>query len=377
MSDEREPARAPRRYAPTLIVFVAHAVAAYAFTTAFRGPWQLVLALLSLVLAHFLAALVHELGHVLAALACRYRIVMIAVRPFGLQVPNRNLVLVPWRYNDGAGGWVAAVPRSAAADTRLAYAIWTAAGPAASFLLAAVAIWQAASILPPPAGLSVKLPNLWFGFAVLALHGGVLSLLAGDNGSSSDGDHLRAVWKADHGDFLVYRPWSWMSGMTQLKVQLRDLPEWMLGEARRSAEQSEWMARYVAEVEIGRLLDDPPVDPEAARALLDDFRERYGSNNWLASCDAYCAVIWEDDPERAETALAEVQPPSEVPAMTAAAEAALAARIGDEGTVQAKLAEMRKALKAASPFRDDTFAVLAAQIEARLARTLSVSPVRP
>jgi hypothetical protein len=354
-------------------------IAAYAFTIAFRdSDWQIPYGFGCLIIGYFLATFVHECGHGLAALICGRRIIVFAVWPFGLQVPNRNLVRVPWRYNDGAGGWVATVPQRDGGDGKAVFALCVAAGPAASFLLGAVALWQSVSVLPPVPGMDAKLSSLWFGLAILALQGGILALRSsGDERTPSDGDHLRALRRVDRDQYRLYRPWSWISMLTALKVQLRDIPEWMMAKARQSAEQSEWMARFVAGVEIGRLLDTPPVDPAAARALLDAYRVEYGTSDWLASCDAYCASIWEEDVARAEMALAEAEPPVPVPAMRFAAEAALAASLGDAGTVRAKLADLRKAVKAISPFRDDTFRVIEAQIEARLARTPALSPARP
>jgi hypothetical protein len=379
LSQSEPSKRASRGREAQAISFFGAMIAAYAITSAFRsGGWQLVYALGALGIAYFLATFAHECGHALAALLCGRRLIVFAVWPFGFQVPNRNLVLVSRRYNDGAGGWVASVPRRAGEEGKAVFAFILLAGPAASALLAIVALCQSVTDLPPLAGTAVRLPNLWFALAVLALQDVVLSLRSsGDDWTPSDGDQLKSLWQSDREQFRLYRPWSWISMIVALKVQLRDVPEWMMAEARQSAAQSDYVAQYVAGVEVGRLLDAPPVDPVAARALLDDYRARYGASDWLVSCDAYCAIIWEADPARAEAALAEIEPPAPVPPMRFAAEAALAAWLGDAGTVTVKLADMRKALKANSPFRDDTFRVIEGQIEDRLAQTLAASPARP
>lgn len=353
------------------------AVAFVAYASAFRDPSGLFLAFLCLIAGRFAASFVHECGHGLAALLCRWRVILFVVRPFGLQIGNRDLALVPRDYNDGAGGWVAVVPRRPGADTRLNWAIILAAGPLASLLLAAFAFCAAASTAPHYATPSMIVANLWLGLAVQALHGGFFSLMPFGGRRTSDGAQLRALRRSDPEDYALRGPAKWTGTLTAHRVRLRDIPEWMMAELRTSAERSEEIARYLAAVEIGRQLDSPPFDVPAVRASLDTFRERYATSDWLASCDAWLAAAWEDDLERAETALAEVGSPSQVPALTLAAEAALAARLGAAGAVHAKLAEMRQAVRKESPFRDDTFRDIQAQIETLLAQTLEVSPARP
>jgi len=353
------------------------AVAFVAYASAFRGPSGVLFGFLCLIAGGFAASFVHECGHGLAAHLCRWRIILFVVRPFGLQIGNRDLAFVPRDYNDGAGGWVAMVPRRPGADTRLNWAIILAAGPLASLLLAALAFFASASTAPYHAAPSVIVANLWLGFAVQALHGGLFSLTPFGGRRTSDGAQLRALWRGDPEEYALRRSAKWTITLTAHRVRLRDLPEWMMAELRTSAGRSEEIAQHLAAVEIGRQLDSPPFDVPMLRASLDAFRKRYETSDWLASSDAWLAATWEDDLERAETALAAVGSPSQVPALTLAAEAALAARLGVAGAVHTKLAEMRQAIRKETPFRDDTFRDIQAQIETLLTQAPEISPARP
>ena len=358
------------------LALFAWGAAAFAFTSAFHDRGLILYGLVCLLAAAFIANFVHESGHALAALACRWRVIVFVVRPFGLHLPNRNLVLVPRRYGRGAGGWVASVPGGPGTDTKLASIIRVAGGPAASFLLMGVALLVALSLPAPARASRVELSNLWFGLAVLAGYGGIASLIFyGDKDNPSDGDQLRNLFRGDLGD-AAHRSMFWIDASTKNKVRLRDVPDWLMAEAQQGAARIEGGKQFVAQVEIGRILDAPPVEAARARGLIDAFRLRFGASDWLAACDAWLAVMWEGDHARAQAVLSEIGSPSQVPALTFAVEAALAAWIGDAGTMRVKLAEMRKALKAESPFRDDTFREIGAQVEALLAQR-KTSPARP
>jgi hypothetical protein len=155
------------------------------------------------------------------------------------------------------------------------------------------------------------------------------------------------------------------------QVRLRDRPAWMVAAAESATYPTEeigsHMTRYLATAEIGTVLDSVTVDVPLARRLIDEHRATYGDGDWLASCDAWLAAIWEGDAERASAALARHRGKTTIPQMTLAAEAAIAARTGDASTAKARLREMDKEIRQLSPFRDETFRDIRRQVEALLA----------
>ncbi|MDB5693135.1 MAG: hypothetical protein JWO81_2198, partial [Alphaproteobacteria bacterium] len=60
-------------------------------------------------------SVVHESGHALAALACQWRVIVFAVGPAGVQLPNRDVAIIARHFRRYRGGWVIAVPRTAQA----------------------------------------------------------------------------------------------------------------------------------------------------------------------------------------------------------------------------------------------------------------------
>ena len=125
-------------------------------------------------------------------------------------------------------------------------------------------------------------------------------------------------------------------------------------------------ARYLATVEAGILLDSSPVDVTRARRLLDHYRALYGSDAWHAACDVWHAAIWERAPDRAEAALRELPGSPEPYALSLAAQAAVAASMGETELARVRLKEMREAVKRESPFRDLTYIDMGRQIEAAI-----------
>lgn len=351
-----------RPLAVRLLALAIWVAAFLAHASAFRDQPQWALAFLCLVPAQFLVALVHECGHALAALACGWRVVLFVVRPIGIQIPNRNLAIVRSGYRQEAGGWVVSVPRSPEAGTEQSWSIIVAAGPIASFLLAAFAILGWASFLRPLDSDAVAISWIGLGLGLQSFYSGLFSLLpAGTPGRWSDGDQLRALERAE--GCFASRPVAWVEALLGSNVRLRAIPDWLVAEARTLSGSSQDIARYVDTLDIGRTLDGASVDVALARSQIEAFRARYGTDGWLAACDAYLAAIWEGDAERAKAALAEPGISPGVPQMSLAAEAAVAARTGESALAHAKLREMRRAVKLASPFRDPTFRDIRRQIE--------------
>lgn len=357
-------------YATLFAAFVAYA-------SAFHDQSGLLLGFACLFAGEFLSALVHELGHAAAALACGWRVVIFVIRPFGIQLPNRDFAIVPRGHEAGAGGWVGTVPRTAAVDTRRNWSIVLIAGPAASaaMAIAAVLVWAAA---PGSLGDGVAdLGRLSLGVGIQSFYSCLFTLLSGRwVGRTSDGDRLRAL-RREESRYERNRPVIWVASLLAFKVRLSALPEWLMTGARASADASDDMVRYVATLDIGRTLDTLPVDIARARALIDDFRARYGSNGWLAGCDAYLAAVWERDPGRAEAALAEIPAADEAHQLSRAATAAVAAAMGEADLAQFMLAEMDSALKRESPFSDATFRDIRRQIEALIGEESRLSLARP
>jgi hypothetical protein len=338
--------------------FLAYAASNWEQAAIFAGIW-------CLVLGSFICALVHESGHALAALARGWRVIQFVARPIGIQLPNRNLAFVRDSDVEEAGGWVVTVPGTARAGTRTNKAIVLASGPAASFALAGLACLVWSGVLQPFGG-SYVIRQLALGLAIQSLLAAVYSLLPDDRGlGRTDGDQLRAL--LGEGDAWEYKPIGWIKTLLDGNVRLSALPDWLLDEARNLAPRSEEIARYVATLEIGRILDSPPVDKARSRLLIDEYRARFGTDGWLAACDAYLAAIWERDPGRAAEALREVPATPEPWALSLAAQAAVAASQGETALAEVRLKEMVAAVEKASPFPDLTFRDIRRQIEGALA----------
>lgn len=330
-----------------------HAAAFLAYLEASEG--EVLLAILYLVLGLSLSTLVHESGHALAALACGWNVILFVVRPFGLQVPNRDFAFVPNELNDDAGGWVSSVPGHAAVDTNWHWAIIVMAGPIADVLLAAEAflVWSD--------GGRTGASALGFGLGLQALQGALFSFLPGERTGRSDGDKLRAIFRGDYD--LPGRPVVWQLGLLRDNVRLSAIPDWLIAEGKAAAQSEDWIARHITQVDIGRILDSAPVDAVRARALIEDFRGRYGTDGWLAACDAWLAAIWENQVDRAKAALKRPQNGPGVPELTIAAEAAIAARMGEADSARILLRKMTAALKEKSPFSNPTFQDIRRQVE--------------
>ena len=349
-----------RSWAISIPSFLVQAAAFLAYGAAAPEKGAMLIAIFCLFCGQGTCAFVHECGHAFAALACRWRVILFVVQPIGINLPNRDLAMIPKGYNDGAGGWVTIVPRGPGAGTKRRWAVILAAGPIASFLLVAFALLVWPGIAPAPR----HDVGFGLGLGLQALHGGLFSLLPGREPGTSDGDKLRGLAHDEH--YARTRPLIWLAGLLGSNVRLRALPEWMIAEARAAAVGREDMVQYLATIDIGRTLDGLPVDAVRARSLVDAYRARYGTDGWLAACDAWLAAMWEGNPDRAKAALAEPGTQPGVPELTFAAEAALAARTGDAALARSKLEAMEEAVKRASPFRNPTFGDIGRQIESLL-----------
>ena len=326
------------------------------FPTWYAGSW--------------LATLIHEAGHALAARACGWRTIVFIVRPFGLHLPHRDFVILRRKMGVGYGGWVLSVPGQQSVATRGREALYIAGGPVASLLLAAVAM-SVPVIWSNQHGRVESTANLIaIAFALQSLHGVIFTLLPSHKvGGSSDGHKLWQL-RRDDGRWLDGQALRWIAAMLLYRIRLRDLPPWMLDVARNTLPPGDSAmddaARALASLEIGIELDAALDDVRRARSMIDAHRARYGASEWLNSVDAFCAATWEADATRARAALWCGPRTEELRPMVMAAEAAVAAREGDAETARSRLRAMRQAVKAASPFDNATFRDIGQRIEALL-----------
>jgi hypothetical protein len=345
-----------RFWAITIPSFAVQAAAFLAYGEAAPERGAMLIAIACLFFGQGACAFVHECGHAFAAVACRWRVILFVVQPIGINLPNRDLALIPKGHNDGAGGWVTMVPRAPGAGTARRWAIILAAGPIASFLLVAFALLVWPGIAPAPR----HDVGFGLGLGLQALYGGLFSLLPGRDPGTSDGDKLRGLARDDSDARM--RSFIWLSALLGSNVRLRAVPEWMIAEARAAAVGRENLVLYLATIEIGRTLDQARPDVARARSLVDAYRAQYGADGWIAACDAWLAAMWEGNPDRAKAALAAPATQPGVPELTFAAEAAIAARTGDAALARSKLEAMEAAVKRASPFRNPTFEDIGRQI---------------
>jgi hypothetical protein len=311
----------------------------------------------------FVSTFVHELGHAVTALACRWRVITFVVRPLGVQLVNGSIAWIgssPAVKNEL--GWVLAVPRGATVDTPKRHAM-IAGGPAASFALAACAfLWW---LLAQRPGAGPFGGRLFLGLAIQALNAGFTALSPADAERGSDGDKLRTISKSLRAG-SAYRDAKWIAALLASNVRLRDLPRWLIEQARAESTTSDDAARQLAAVEIGIVLDSRPVDATRARALIEDFRARFGSNGWLAACDAYLAAMWGRDVARANDLLPLIGPEPDLAPMNHAAHAVVAARAGQVEVARWHLKEMKYRVARQSPFPDLTFRDISRQIKAAI-----------
>jgi len=357
------------------------------YASAFRDEPRPLFALICLALGSLISTTVHEAGHAFTAVACGWRVLAFVVRPFGLQLPNRNLAIMSRTLQPGAAGWVATVPRSIEAGTTANWRTIVLAGPITSLMLSAIVFLAAATVLAEIDSHStvmvgsgsfkwaiqthaVMTAPLAIGLGIQSLHSAIFSFLPSASGEmTTDGTLWRAAGRPDNSR-TIDAPFVWLQTLATYQVRLRDRPAWMVSAAeavRHPTEGTSRMTQYLAGAEIGTVLDSVTVDVALARRLIDAYRATYGDGDWLAACDAWLAAIWEGDAERATAALARHRGKTTIPQMTLAAEAAIAARTGDVPTAKARLREMDKEMRQLSPFRDETFRDIRRQVEALLA----------
>lgn len=318
------------------------------------GPLE---GLLAFVAAASLTTFAHELGHAVAAILCGWRVIIFAAGPVGFHFANRQFALIPRSKRQEMEGFVLPAPKGPEVWTRTREALIHAGGPAASLLLAVVLFFVSAEWAGGTRGDSVDWGRLSIGFGILSLGTALHTLLPHwTSEQTTDGQRLVGILRADDTERRKVRALGWLYGLVKFQLRLRDLPLWMLEEARAEAAKGEPAVRQAVEsLLVGIVLDSPPVDPQQARDMLDSFRKQYGGSAWLDSCDAYFSAIWETDPRQARERLWRGDVDDELEPLAFAAEAAVLARECDAVAARTLLQQMGEAIKKRSTFSDLTF----------------------
>ncbi len=317
---------------------------------------------------YYLCTWIHEIGHALAAIAVRWRVVVFAVHPVAYHLVNRELARMHAKDAEDLGGYVVAVP---AEDQALSLRRWAAVilgGPIANVAFFAILIFVVIGSVDAPARHGVGSERFqWelagFALAIQSLHVGIFALLPSLRANvRSDGENLIGLYR-ERRSLRGMLAHIWLTAMGEHKIGLANQPQWLVDRAVAEAVVSPQLAAAVACHRIGRVLDSESVDVEHARSLLDAFLSRYGENEWRAYCDAYLSAVYEGAGERAQVLLQQVEASLHLEPLRLAAEAGVAARLGQETDVQARLNEMDAALAASSTFRDATFRDIRRRIE--------------
>jgi hypothetical protein len=285
------------------------------YGSAFVAVRSLVPAALCTVAGGFLITLLHEAGHAVVAMLCGWRVLVFAVRPFGLHIPTRAFVSLPRDYGLRGHGFIVFVPRALRNGTRRRWMATVASGPGACLIFTAAAL----ALYPWARGFDTQeflSSHFVLALAVQALSSAIVSLTPLGN---SDGAQL---WKAARASAWTAhdRLGIWLGTMLTYRVRLRDLPQWMLAEIR-TAELDDDSAKYMEGIEIGILLDSDSPDYRAVRPLIDQYRARHGDGAWLDSCDAFVLAVAERNSDAAQARLWTGETAPELMPMKYAAEA--------------------------------------------------------
>lgn len=340
-------------------------VASFAvYLNAFRNDPQVLFAVPCWLVGQFASTFVHECGHAAAAHSCNWRVIMFVVRPFGFQMPNRDFVLLTRKVGGANSGWIATVPRDISSGTKASWSVILAAGAVASFLFALVTFSGWATFLRDFDTADVRVSRIGLGLGLQSLHSCIFTILPnGFSDTRTDGTKLRAL-RGIGSSFETTEPFVWLLTLVRNKVRLRDRPDWLIDAVRNMPDISTEMTKVMEGYEISLTMDEKQVDICRARALIDQYREKHGASDWLNACDAYLSAVWEADAQRATATISLAPYPDEKTPMFLAAEAAVAARLGQSTTAISKLRDMEKTLKRESPFRDLTFKDIRRQVEA-------------
>lgn len=302
----------------------------------------------------WLALAIHELGHALAAKLVGWRLIAIVIGPLGYHVVNRQAVYVPFGSRAEIGGFVVAVPASAAVWTRNRDMVFASGGLMAN-LIAAYLLFDVEGTHRPLAE----------ALAILSLTAGVAVLLpSGDGRGPSDGQRLLQL--AGHGEQLPRdsRAVHTCYGLASTQLRLRDLPDWLVDEALEATDPE--AKRWAHALLVSIALDRADIDSSEARPFLDAFRADYGGSVWLDSCDAIFAACWEHRLEHARQFLPLKPDEPHLEALALAATAAVAAAEGNGPKADHYLKAMKRALAERHLFASPTFRDIERRVRALL-----------
>lgn len=334
-----------------------------------------------------LATLIHELGHAVGAVLAGWRVIVFTAWPFALHIPGRQLVMSKRLSTRDGGGFVFGVPRALDRDTPARWILFVLLGPLFSLTTAAVLLLIAFGPPQPsfaatdygalaPVGLSPDEHRLAFCFLVaLAIlnFDTFLNTAVPSFGSTSAND-ARMILTALRHDGARPGANEWILNLLKFNVRLRDIPDWMYAEARRTTATEGGEPSYHDSLDIARALDAKRVDAAHVRRLVDRYRTDHGDNDWLLTSEVWLALIHEGDLPRAKASFALLKGQSNSAPLLAAVEAAVAAAEGRTADRDKELAKMEMLLKADSPFRNATFRDIRRQIEALASDNRTPSP---
>lgn len=226
-------------------------------------------------LALWLVAAIHELGHLLGARLAGWRAALWCVGPIRLDFAAGRMRLSLNRALSTWPGLAAAVPPRGR-DTPSAMALVAAGGPLASLLLAAAAAWVAM-------GTSGWSGLAWGGIAALSGAIGLATLLPSElGGFRSDGAQLLALWRRDPGavERLAFAT-LWTQSMAGVRPRDWD-PDALAAASQAQADGQ--VALFGALMQALATLDRR--DPVAARHEFERYAERLHAKGALAQVAA-------------------------------------------------------------------------------------------
>lgn len=349
------------------VVFVSSISATITLMAAVGSQWLLLVVVLLLFAWMAFDILLHEVGHAVMARLCGWDIIVFAAGPYAYHVQNRETAYLDRRNRGEFAGYVLPSPRSERVWTLGRHMLISVGGPLANFIAAAI-LFLIHGHLPV-----IGVASTYVDWSMVALAMAQFSLGAGFYNilpfgmQDCDGKHIRGYARLSAEHWRRYRALGQIQLLLKYRVRLRDLPMWMVEESRRVATESDsddGLAQSSHAVDVGIILDSPPVDLAEARQYLDDHLRLYGDSEWLASCDAYFTAVWEGDAERARARLwTGAASSDEMRPLVLAAAVSVEARAGNVELARQLLADMRAANAAQTVFTDHTFRDIGRQID--------------
>lgn len=341
-----------KQLVPLMVLLALFAAATHAPTVAFALPLIPVVS--------FVVIAVHELGHVIAALATGQEVLLVSVDRAAWHVRYGYFVWDERVPTEDAGGWVACTPRAKRLDTPMRRTITSLGGPLADLAFAILIISLLNFTPAEPAPIMLPLQALLLITSFLSLIAFLRNIVP--NGKRNDGQRILNHWRevAEDRDLhgIMYAQQALMC-----RVRLRDLPDWMLASPTCKHRNPD-AERYLVMLNGARSLDLATVDAIESLRLLKEYRARFGEDEWSSLCLAFLFAVHFRDLESTRSLLANAEEFSKIPQMLHASQAALAMLEGKRDLAYSELWAMDKAVEALSPYNDETFADIRRRVEA-------------